>query len=378
VATALGVLATPSAADDLRGAVPADAWTTPRDARPVVLRRARTPDWASYVPAMPLPNSRAAWTSIAVTPTPFDLTSGEALTPARGRVSVFITRISDERFLEDLQLRRWDSDGEINIVRAELVSPRMWVRLGGRRLPAHVSASMHAYSLEHAVLDRLRNLVEEELLSADPGVIQGHDIGGRDLEIAGQDMLNSAPILKLRLAGKLHLPCTHLFRRPLYSALSLGVTTPAFGWSTSSGNESVQPDLTLAYRWSITRKWAFTGATTVTLPGTTERFDALDVETKDVLVGSHLQVEYWFNNCWSAALGFQYQTSYLDGTGLPMDEASTYATLGFMWRPNPRHVFHIIFSENPQSNIPSGAQRNFDNSQRDSDFALQIGWRFSL
>ncbi len=356
-------------ADDLREAVSVLV-QTPRQR----LHRV----WTDYVPAMPIPESRSSWTSIAVGPSPFDLTSGEALTPRRGRIGATLNRISDERFLIDLQGRTWDSDGEVNVVQVEYVSPALPVRLGRYRLSAHLSASMTAYSLEHGVLENIRNWVEEDLLFGDPLSI-GHDIGGRDLIAGpGDDLLNSAPLLKLRVAGKLHLPRVCLFRRPLDSALSLGLTMPSFGWSTSSGNGSVQPDVTLAYRLRLSRRWALHGASTLMFPSGTERFDQLGIDTESVLFGTHMQGEYWFSRRWAIGFGVHWQSGYFRDTGLPMDVSSFYGTIGFMFRPHPCHVLHIVWSENLQTGIPRGAQRDFSNSQTDSDFALQIGWRYSL
>jgi hypothetical protein len=372
--TLLLVLAGTAVAEERR---PTFSTETPVGAPPARLER-RTGAWDTYRPSLPMGPTRSAWTSLVVSPTPFALTAGEALTPCRGRVALNWTRISDERFMDDLAGRRWDSDGEVQVIGLEVVGRRMPFRLGGRQLAAHLSASFHAYSVEHGVWERLRNLVEEDLLGATPTVVANHDIGGRHLQIGGDDLLESTPMMKVRLGAKVQMPCTTVFRHPLRTALSLGLTLPAFGGKNQSGNRDLQPDLTLAYRYTLARAWGITGALTVSWPGTSERFAALGVRTSDVLLGGNLNLEWWFHRCWAVALGFQYQTSYLEGTGLAMDEDSTYVNLGFLWRPHPRHALHIVFSENPQGKIAFGSTRNFSDTQRDADFTMLLGWRFSL
>lgn len=333
--------------------------------------------WASYRPSIALPESRSTWTALAVPTTPFGLTSGEALTPPNGRMGVSVTRLSDERRLIDLRNRPWISDGEVNIVQVEYVSRRLPVRIGGRSLAFHWSASLAAISLEHGVLENARNWVEEYPFFGEPSAL-GHFIGGRDLTVSGQDLLGSAPLLKLRLAGKLHLPRARLFGRCLCSAVGVGLSMPAFGWSTSSANDNVQPDLTLAYRLPLSARWVLTGASSLSVPGSTPFFRRRRIDTRNVLFGTHLQAEFWINRHLAVSGGFQHQTPYLTGTGLPMDETSTFGLIGLMWRPNACHVLHLIFAENTQTGIPQGRQRDFTDMQTDSDFALQLGWRYSL
>lgn len=342
------------------------------------IRRARSAARDIYHPSMPMGETRSAWTAPAVSPTPFSLTAGEAMTPLRGRLALNITRVSDERFMIDNQGRRWDSDGEVRSIQLEIVSPRRVLSLGCLRIPVHVSASLHAYTLEHALFEGLRNWVEEELLGAGSDILDNHDTGGKDLIIDGQDLLGSTPMWKLRFGVKVPLPRARIGCYSLFSSVSVGLTLPAFGSSTEAGNEDVQPDLTLAWALPMSRKVWLTGAATVSAPGSTERFDELGIETEDVLAGANLNLEYWFSPCFGAGVGLQYQTSYLAGTGLSLDENTVYFNLGLFWRPHPRHTIHLIWSENPEGEIVFGSANDFDDAQKDADFTFLLGWRYSL
>lgn len=345
-------------------------------ARPI--RRQRSAPRDIYHPSVPMGETRSAWTAPAVSPTPFALTAGEAMTPLRGRVALNITRISDERDLVDIPGRAWNSDGEVRAVSLEVVSPRHILRLGSVRVPVHASASIHAYTSERALFDELRNVVEEELLGAGQSILDNHDTGGREHSIGGEDLLGTTPLWKLRFGVKVPLPRVRLGCYHLLTSVSAGLTLPAFGANTEAGNEDVQPDFTLAYALPFSRKLWLTGAATVSLPGSTERFDELGVDTSDVLFGWNGNLEYWFNPCWAVALGLQYQTSYIDGTGLAMDEDSTFFNIGILWRPHPRHTIHLVWSENPQTGIGFGAERDHDGAQKDADFTFLLGWRYSL
>ncbi len=352
------------------------AYATADAARPIRRQRAAPRD--IYHPSMPMGETRSAWTAPAASPTPFALTAGEAMTPLRGRVALNITRISDERNLVDIPGREWNSDGEVRVVSVEIVSPRHILRLGSVRVPVHASASIHAYTVEDGIFEELRNAVEEGPFSAGDAILDNHDIGGREHSIDGQDLLGTTPLWKLRFGVKVPLPRARIGCYHLLTSVSLGVTLPAFGANAEAGNEDVQPDVTLAYALPFSRKLWLTGAATVSIPGSTERFDELGVDTSDVLFGWHGNLEYWFNPCWAAALGFQYQTSYIDGTGLAMDEDSTYLNIGILWRPHPRHTIHLVWSENPQEQIGFGTTRDHDGAQKDADFTFLLGWRYSL
>ncbi len=274
--------------------------------------------------------------------------------------------------------RRWDSDGEVRAISLEVVSPRFVVNAGPLCIPMHVSASLHAYTLEHGIFERLRNLVEEELLGATQVFNDNHDIGGRELSIAGGDLLGSTPTWKLRFGVEVPLPSIEIMQSRLFTALSVGVTLPAFGADKSAANEDIQPDVALAYTLPISKRLWFTGAFALSWPGSTKTFDDLGVTTEDVLFAWNGNLEYWFNDCWAVAGGFQFQTSYLDGTLLAMDEDSTYFNIGIMWRPTARHTIHLTWSENPDSAIGFGSTRDFDGAQKDSDFTFLLGWRYSL
>ncbi|MDJ0975696.1 MAG: hypothetical protein QNJ98_14640 [Planctomycetota bacterium] len=354
----------------------ARAYAAADGAQPI--RRARTPVRDIYHPSMPMGETRSAWTAPAVSPTPFSLTAGEAMTPLRGRVALNITRISDERFMVDNQSRRWDSDGEVRSIQLEVVSPRRVLSLGGLRIPVHVSASLHAYTLNHALFEGLRNWVEENLLGASDDVLDNHDTGGKDLIIDGQDLLGSTPMWKLRFGVKVPLPRQRIGCYSLFSSVSVGLTLPAFGSSTDAGNEDLQPDVTLAWALPFSRKVWLTGAATVSAPGSSERFDELGIETEDVLANANLNLEYWISPCFGAGIGLQYQTSYLAGTGLSLDENSVYFNIGLFWRPHPRHTIHLVWSENPEGEIVFGSANDFDDAQKDADFTFLLGWRYSL
>ncbi len=381
----------PPALDDSRVVLPQEP-TLPEATRDAVaasqkpLRRGRRIGrdhaWSAYVPTVPIAEIRSAWTVAATPPNPFLLTSGEAMTPARGGLSLNVTFLSDERQLTDNQNRIWESDGEVRIYSLEYITPAMYLRLCGRRLPFHVSGSLHGYVLGHATFDWLRNWVEENLLSASQSVLDSHDTGGRDLFVQSptdrETFLGSSPLWKAKIVGKLGLPPLDLCGSCLVSALSVGITPPAFGDNEDSGNDDVAFDATLAYQMHLGKGFRVTGASSVALPGDSRRLKRLGVATEDVIFSSFLNLEYWFSKRWAFAIGASFNSAFIGGTALPMDLDSWYINAGLQFRCSRKSTLYLLFAENPESTITTTQFADFDDSQKEADFTLTFGWKFAF
>ena len=343
-------------------------------------------DWTRrYRPSVPIPENRSAWTSLAVAPNAFLLSSGEAGTPECGGIGLHWTRLSDERTLTDFQDRLWASDGEVQFITLEYVSKRLDARVGGLRFPIHVTGAVQLTSLHTAIWDTTRNWVEENLLGAEQGVLDSHDIGGRELEItpdggSAVELLDTMPNVRFKLGAKFPLPSFCLGRRAYFQwSTSLGLTTPTFGDHRESGNRRFIPDLTLAYSLTLTRRWRIVGATSVQAPGSSEVFDDLGISTLPVIGSTYLSGEFWVSPAFMISLGVSGQTAYLEGTGLGMDLASAYVNLGLLWRMNRKFALYTVFSENPDRGInTTGAAVDSSDSQKDADFSIALGLRFAM
>lgn len=333
-----------------------------------------------YVPFMPTPESRSAWTSLTTVPTPFGLTAGEADTPCCGMLRASVQRISDERSLQDLNFNSYRSDGEVRTISLEYVSPAIRLPVGRRGLRAHLSLSGHMYTRNFALFDRLRNVVEEHLLDADQAVLDAHDIGGSELEIERangtiEEVLDSRPMFKVRGAFKVHLPRMRVFQRPLQTAVSLGITSPAFGNFEASANDSPLFDVTFAYAMPLTSCLRLQGATFVSTYDDVDLYNSLGVQQADLAVGSTLNLEWWVTNRFAASLGVSWNSAVWEDTGLPMDLDSWYFQIGLLGRLTKKVDVYLVWAENPDTRIIETRGADFSDSQKDADFTFLLGTR---
>jgi hypothetical protein len=185
-------------------------------------------------------------------------------------------------------------------------------------------------------------------------------------------MLKAKAFLKVPLPD-LCIGCSHL-----RWSLSVGLTSPAFGWESESGNSSPQPEAVLAWSAPLWKKLRWTGAAGVSLPGSSDRYDALGIGHQDVLFGASTSLEWWFGWRWALAAGVTWNTAYTRDTGLPTDLASVYANLGLLYRIDCRSDVHLLFAENVEPQINTQFGSNFDDSQKESDFTLTLGFRHSF
>ena len=336
-----------------------------------------------YRPTVPIGEMRSTWTTLVLPPQALSLASAEAQTPRRGQFRLSATRLSDDRLLQDDVGRFWETDGEIQIVTAEVVTPGKVFPLFGSSGAIHGVASLHMYSLEVGLFDAARNFVEEYILGGDDAVLDEHDIGGRTLTVDDEDLLgHQDTMFKARIGTKIRLPSAQLGCGCFHHSLSLGVTPPAFGDKTDSGNRDWAPDATLAYAWDISRKFRLSGATTVAYPGTSKRFDELGVKTSDWILSSMLNLEWWPSRQWGFSFGVTGNTAYTQDTGLPMDLASWYMNIGIQFVPSCKHSLYFVFTENLDRNVQtyntSPGNTDYGSAQKEADFSFILGWRYSF
>jgi hypothetical protein len=332
-----------------------------------------------YAPMVPVADTRAAMTTLVLAPSPWLLTSGDPTTPQNGRATLRWQRISDERDLADFDGNVWASDGEVQAVTLEYVSPR--ISFGPSRCAApicvHLGASVHAYTLTTAVFDGLRNAIEEGLLNSDEAVRDMHDIGGRELSLNGEDLLEST-LWKAKGIVKMPLPDLQMESTRLQGSFSVGVTSPAFGADRDSGNEDVQVDATLAFSLPLSRFFRLVGGASVLFPGSAPAYDDVDLEVETIVPSARLALEWWMSRRFAAMVGISYYGHYTTDSGLPTDGDSTFVDIGFLYRINEHWDIHLFGAENPQTEIITNPGGDFGNSQRDADFTigLGVGWTF--
>jgi hypothetical protein len=328
---------------------------------------------------IPIAENRSSFLVPVLPPSPFLLTQGQARTPRRGGVSAYAQRLSDERDMIDANGSFYRSDGELQLLAVEYVSPCIPLHLGRTTVPLHLGVSLHAVSLEYPLLDEVRNFVEEELLGATGDFIENRSIGGSELSIdpIGQpvtDVLDGV-LFKVKAVAKVDLPEACVLRRPLRSAFSVGVTPPAFGHDDRSGNESVAVDAALAYAYPLSPRFRLTGAFALSVPGGSALFDDLGLHHEDVLFAGHANVEWWFHPRWAFTLGLSHHTNYLRDSELPMDLDSTYINVGFLWQASCSSAFYVTWTENVETQINTIPGSDFSKAQKEADFTLAIGWR---
>jgi hypothetical protein len=332
-----------------------------------------------YVPVVPVADTRAAMTALVLAPSPWLLTGGDPLTPERGRATLRWQRIDDERDLTDLDGNVWSSDGEVQAVSLEVVSPKIRFAPSRCALPLcfHVGASIHAYTLTEAVFDGLRNWVEEDIIGSDATVQGNHDLGGRELSLNGEDLLEST-LWKAKAILKVPLPDVPIETTRLQGSFSVGLTSPAFGTSRDSGNSEMQVDATLAFALPLSSKFRIVGGGSVLFPGSAPAYDDVDLDVETAVGSARIGLEWWVSRRFAAMVGFSYYGHYTKGSGLPTDHDSSFVDLGFLWRVNDRFDVHLFGSENPQSDIVTTPGADFSNSQTDADFTigLGVGWTF--
>jgi hypothetical protein len=336
-----------------------------------------------YVPIVPVGEQRSAFTVFVTPPTPFLLSEGEASTPRRGRLSLHYGRVSDERTLEDDDGNVYTSDGEITVASLEYVSPRIDLRPFCACLPMHLGASITVYTLNTAILDELRNFVEDDLFGSDQAVLDAHTIGGRQLTVEDfvgtqTELLGSSPMWKAKAYVKFQLPDMHPANSHVRTSFSLGVTAPAFGSHSESGNEDWQPEACFAWAAPILNRLRWTGAATVALPGGSQVYDALGLDHKDVVVSAFTNLEYWPAARFAMGLGISWNSAYTTNSGLPMDLDSLYVNFGLLYRISCRSEVHLVFSENPETQITTTPGADYGDSQKDSDFSLTLGVSFAF
>jgi hypothetical protein len=263
------------------------------------------------------------------------------------------------------------------------VSPRIDLHPFCGCLPMHLGASLHLYTLNTAILDELRNFVEDDLFGSSQAVLDAHTIGGRQLTVddtfgGTTELLDQTPMWKAKLCAKFHLPDMWPAGTHVRSSLSLAVTTPSFGSHAESGNQDWQPELTVAWAAPIANRLRWTGSASVAMPGGSEVYDDLGLDHKDVVVSAFTSLEYWAAARFAMGLGIQWNSAYTTNSGLPMDLDSIYVTFGLLYRISCRAQVHLIFSENPETLIITTHGSDFSDSQKDSDFSLTLGFSFSL
>jgi hypothetical protein len=314
-------------------------------------------------------------------PVPWLLTDGEAGTPACGRVAFHLSRLSDERVYVDGHGNEFRCDGEEQIATLEVVGPRWCARLGDARLPFHLAGSLSAYSLDTAWFDGLRNTFEKYIGGGSDDFLANRDLRGRELAVdsAGlgyEQLLDSTPVWRLRGALKVPLPDARLFGRGFASAWSLGLTLPALGERADSSNGALQVDTTLAWALPLSRRFRFTGAANLALPGESEALDRRGVAHETLVWGAVTTLEWWASRSFCVAVGFTVNGPYTQGGRAPTDLPSYYVNLGFLWRPTPCAEVHLLCAENPGGTINSTGLPSDDydfRTQRDADFSLTFG-----
>jgi hypothetical protein len=370
-----------------RVAPPAKAHCVIPDCAPVPPPCVEVDSWGdaffdAYVPQVLVAETRTFLGVVGMPATPFLLTPGEAETPRRGRIALNSTRVSDERAMTDENGTRFELDGEIWIGNLEWVSPRFSIPLGCEALAAHVGVVVTAYSLQYGVLDELRDWVENDLIGSDSIVDAAHTPIGREfsatLATGGPkiDLLDSSPMWKVKGLLKLPLSEGNGCGGGLRAAVSLGVTAPAFGTESESGNSTPAVDGVLALALPLSDCFRLTGAGSLTLPGDSDRLEDLDIDHRDFVWGAYVNAEWWVSHRFAVALGLSANGPYTDDSGLPTDLESVYVNLGLLYRPSCNTEIHLLFSENPGGDINTDQAPDDDldwNTQRDSDFQLTLG-----
>ena len=332
-----------------------------------------------YPPQVPIAENRSTFLVMVVPPSPFLLTQGQADTPARGGLSVYAQRVSDERNLRDNKFNIYSSDGEVQIISVEYVSPCLPISLGRARIPLHLGLSSHVYSLEEPLFDEVRNFVEGDILGASGDFIANRSVGGRDLFVdpfAGSriDMLKGY-LLKLKGVVKADLPDACVFHHTLQTAVSVGVTAPAIGEDRRSASDSVGLDAALAFALPLASRLRLTGALALSMPGGSPLLDDLGVAHEDLLFAAHANLEWWFHPRWAFTAGLSHHTNYTKDTGLPMDLDSNYLNLGFLFQATWSSTFYFVWTENIEPRIDTGLGTDFTDSQKEADFTFALGWR---
>jgi hypothetical protein len=337
-----------------------------------------------YLPTVPVSETRAAILVMLLPPNPWMLTQGESQTPVGGRFALNVSRLSDERTLQDDVGNVWESDGEVQLTSVEWVSRAICLRGGcGWNAPLHFGASLHLYSLHYAVFDDLRNFVEEDLLDADQAVIDSHTLRGRELSVtdpsgAKTDLLGSQPVAKVKGVAKLGLPDVALGHGAIHSSFSVGVTSPAFGKFSENASDDVALDAVLAFAVPIVGRLRLTGGASLSLPGGNERYDRLGIDHADVVAGAFGNLEWWVTDRFAVAAGLLWNQAYTENTGLPTDLDSVYFDLGLMYRFRRDVAVHLTFTENVETQVNVAPGSNFDDSQKESDFTLSFGVRVDV
>lgn len=343
--------------------------------------------FADYVPSIPVAESRAFLPTVAMPPTPFLLTQGEAETPLRGRLAGNATRLSDERLMTDDRGTRFEVDGEIALSSLEWVSPRWCLTICNESMPLHVAVSVHAYSLQYGALDGLRDWVENGLLSADAGVDAGHTPIGREFSatlVTGGpkiELLDSSPMWKTKFVVKVPVTEGNAFGGGVRSSLSFGIVPPAFGTHKESGNSGVAGDVVLAAAWPISDRWRLTGAAAVSMPGDSDALHDLRVRHHDFVGSGTSAIEWWPWPRFGVSLGFTINGPYTRDTGLATDDISFYGNIGILYRITPCVEAHLLFSENAGNQVDLDQNPGDDIgfwSQRDADFSLTFGVSWAM
>ena len=340
----------------------------------------------AYVPVVPVPESRLAFSTLIMPSTPFLGTEGSADTPRRGGASINLTRINDERRFRDERDTQFALDGELQVVTLEWVSPRQSVNLGCSCVPFHVALSVSAYTDHPGLFDWLRDFVEEEVVGQDAGVAAAHNPGGREISAtsaAGDrtDFANSTPMWKAKGVLKFPLPDFDVHGRPGRWSASLGITAPAFGENADSGNDHVVPEVVLAAAVPLSERWRLTGAASFTVPGRSRTYEDLGIDTQSLVWSTNVQAEWWASCRLAFAFGFILNGPFTRGDSLPSDHASLYGTLGALYRVSDRVEVHLLAAENPGTRIVEDGDANspYDfNGQVDADFSISFGASISF
>jgi hypothetical protein len=160
--------------------------------------------------------------------------------------------------------------------------------------------------------------------------------------------------------------------------VSVGLGTPAFGSHAEAGNSHFQPEVTLAWALPFLGSFRWTGAATAAYAGSSDVFDRIGLDTEDVVFGANTNLEWWASSRFAVALGVSWNSSYTRDSGLPMDLDSWYVNLGVLYRLSCRSDIHLMFSENPEGHILTAFGSDFSDSQKEADFTITLGWRYSF
>jgi hypothetical protein len=338
------------------------------------------------VPVVPVAESRLAFSTLIMPSTPFLGTEGSGDTPARGGVSLNLTRLNDERRFRDDRDTQFVLDGELQVVTLEWVSPRQSVNLGCSCVPYHVALSISAYTDHVGMWDWLRDFVEEEIVGQDAGVAAAHNPGGREISATTAtsdrtDFANSTPMWKAKGVLKVPLPDFDVRGRPGRWAASLGITAPAFGENSDSGNDHVVPEVVLAAEVPLSERWRLTGAASLTVPGRSRTYESLEIDTQPVVWAWNAQAEWWATCRLAFAFGLAVNGPFTRDASLPSDHFSYYLTLGALYRVSDRVELHLVGAENPGTKIVEDGDANSDyttNTQVDADFGISFGASISF